>query len=261
MPVLHVRSAAEATVTAILRLMRMRLPFVAAASVVVAAMPSAMSSAAAAGCGYALQLNRGIVDGSGPRVPPGYDIAEQPAASPLPAELSVFGGAVTSTDKANCRTNGVTVRFQSRDAKQPAFLTRRTLKTDPQGGFTVDARPTRTATVRAVATAPDGTKLTSALTVVRVRTYVSATYTRLSECDLAAAGSTYPAKPNHPVNVEIRVGGIYRAVATGRTDSHGVYRTRWNAGCGTHDLAVSAPASSSNEAGRTLFVRRGVPSR
>ena len=189
--------------------MRVRLPFVAAASVVVAAMPCAMSSASAAGCGYALQLNRGIVDGTGPRVPSGYDIAQQPASSPLPAELSVFGGAVTTTDKANCRTNGVTVRFQSRDANQPAFLTRRTLTTDPQGGFTVDARPTRTATVRAVAAAPDGTRLTSAPTVVRVRTYVSATYTRLPGCD----------------------------------------------------LAVSVPASSSNEAGRTLFVRRGVLSR
>lgn len=241
--------------------MRMKLSLVLAASVVIGGTPYAMSPAAAASCGYALQLNRGIVDGTGPRLPAGYDIAEQPSSPPLPGELAVFGGAVTTTDKTNCRTTGITVSFQSRDANQPTFLTRRTLTTDAQGVFSVDAHPTRSASVRAVATAPDGNNLTSVATVVRVRTYVSATYTRLTGCRLAAAGSTYPAKPNHPVDVETRTGGTYRTVATGRTDSHGVYRVRWNAGCGRHDAAVSAPASSSNDAGRTVFVRLGVLAR
>lgn len=241
--------------------MRFKLPLVLAANVVLGGIPFTMFSAAAANCGYALQLTQGIVDGTGPRVPAGYDIAEQPSSSQFPASLTVFGGGITTTDKTNCRTSGVTVRFQSRDANQPSFLTRRTFTTDAQGTFGVDARPTRIASVRAVATAPDGTALTSAVTGVRVRTYVSATYTRAGSCALAAAGSTFPAKPNHPVNIEARVGGAYRTVAMGRTNSQGVYRIGWNAGCGMHDLAVSVSASSSNDAGRTLLVRLGVLAR
>lgn len=244
-----------------MRPMRMRLPLAVAASLVFGAAPFTMSSAAAAGCGYALQLTQGIVDGSGPRVPPGYEVADQPSPSPWPAQMTVFGGGVTTTDKAKCRTSGVTVRFQSRDANQTSFLTRRTVTTNAQGTFGVDARPTRTGTVRAVATAPDGTALTSRVTVVRVRTYDSATYTRLASCGLAATGATFPAKPYHPVNFETRVGSAYRTVATARTDSRGVYRARWKAGCGKHDLAVSVPASATNDAGRTLFVRLGVLAR
>jgi hypothetical protein len=241
-----------------LRLMATRGSIALAGALLIGAMPYTTSSASAASCGYALQMSQGIVDGSGPRVPAGYEVAEQPSVSPWPAELAVFGVGLTATDKTNCRTSGVTVRFQSRDASQPSFLTRRTVSTDAQGTVGVDARPTRTGVVRAVATAPDGAALTSNVIVVRVRAYVSATYARLPGCGLAATGSTFPAKPNHPVNLEARVDGSYRSVATARADKHGVYRVRWTSGCGKHDLAVSVPASATNDMGRTLFVRLGV---
>lgn len=242
------------------RVMRIRRPLVIVGCAILGGLPF-MPSAAGASCGYSLQLTQGVVDGSPPRIPVGYDTAQQPSSSQLPTSLTAFGGGISAVDKTNCRTSRVTIRFQSRDASQPSFLTRRTLTTDVQGTFGVDARPTRIASVRAVATAPDGTPLTSTVTVVRVRTYVSATYTRAVSCALVAAGSTFPAKPNHPVIIETRVDGIYRRVATGRTDSRGIYRIRWNAGCGKHDLAVSVPASSSNDAGRTVLVRLGVLAR
>jgi hypothetical protein len=241
--------------------MRVTFRLAVVACIVMSAMPYAVASAEAAGCGYALQLTQGIVDGTGPRVPLGYEVAEQPSASPWPAQLTVFGGAITTTDKASCPTGAVAVRFQSRDANHASFQTRRTFTTDAQGTFDLDARPTRTGTVRAVATAPDGSALGSALIVVRVRTYVSATYLRSTGCVLTAVGSTFPVKPHHPVRVEAVVGGRYRDVAASATDVRGVYRVRWNAGCGKHDLDVSVPASAANDAGRSLFVRFGVVAR
>ncbi len=123
------------------------------------------------------------------------------------------------------------------------------------------ARPSRSAVVRAVATAPDGSALTSPPLVVPVRALISATYTRGRDCSLFAAGSTFPAKPHQPIRLQIRIGQGLHTVASGLADGRGVYRIGWAAPCGKHDLVTYLPPTATNDAGRARYVRLRVEAR
>lgn len=229
------------------------------AGAIVAALLPVPTASAQQNCVYELQLSRANVAFTLAPPPRGYDYAEQPSTGIAPGGGAPLAVALRSGQ--GCDTSGVGVALQARDVNQRPFKTTRTATTDARGEVLFEPRPTRTAVVRAQATAPNGEQVTSASLTIVVRAAVSATYTRDSGCALVATGSTYPAKPNHPVYLQTAVGSGYSTVARHYTDSAGKYRLRWNAQCGTHNLVVTVPASASNSAGRTLYERQGVTAR
>lgn len=229
------------------------------AGAIVAALLPVPTASAQQNCVYELQLSRAIVASTLAPPPTGYDYADQPSTGIAPGDGAPLSVLLRSGQ--GCGTSGVVVALQARDAGRSDFKTSRTATTNGRGEVLFEPRPTRTAVVRAQVTAPNGQQLTSASLTVLVRAAVTATYTRDSGCALVATGSTYPAKPNHPVYLQTAVGNGYSTVARQTTDSAGKYRLRWNAPCGSHNLVVTVPASASNSAGRTLYERQGVTAR
>lgn len=225
----------------------------------VALLPAERASAQGTSCDYELELERAPVAATFPPPPPGYTYASQPATSQPPGGGVPLIGRLRGAE--GCATSGFTISLEARDVGKPGFTVVRSTTADARGDFGFEPRPTRSAVVRAVATSPEGGTVASQSLTLPVRVAVSATYTRRPGCELVAAGSTYPSKPNHPVLVQVPSGGGYRTVARGYTAADGNYRLRWQAGCGRHDLVVTVPESASNTAGRTLFERQDVIAR
>ena len=216
----------------------------------------AHGTAAQQSCTYTLQLTRAVVASTFPPPPPGYEYAKQPSAAKAPGDGAPLAGALQADQ--DCRESGIAVGLEARPAGNPTFVAVRRATTDAQGNFRFEPRPTRTAVVRAVATTPDGRTVTSPSVTLSVRVAVSATYTREADCGLVASGSTFPAKPNHPVHVQVAVGSGYSTVGRAYAGADGQYQVRWHAGCGPHNLVVTVPQSGSNTSGRTLYARQGV---
>ena len=210
-------------------------------------------------CNYELQLTQAVVASTLAPPPRGYAYAEQPSSAKGAADGAPLGGALRAGQ--GCPVSGTAVALEARTAGDPSFAVVRRASTDGRGEFRIEPRPARTTVVRATATTPDGRTVTSPSLTIPARVAVSATYTRDGRCVLVAAGSTFPAKPHHPVYVQVAVGSGYSTVAKGYTGAQGQYRVRWYAGCGTHDLVVTVPQSATNTIGRTLYERQGVLAR
>ena len=84
---------------------------------------------------------------------------------------------------------------------------------------------------------------------------------------MVAEGTTYPAKPNHPVWLQRRITkhgqeAGYFTLRRAATDSAGRFRVTYQAPCGAdYALAAYVPASATNTAGRTLYVDLHVVAR
>lgn len=236
------------------------------AAVVIAVVPVTLLSPAHAqeACIYEVALREIAIAVARPTPPSGYSYLQQPAgAGSEPGTARALLGTIEGQGE-DCRQADVPVALQARQAGSTDFTRVRSTATNGRGEFAFNPRPTRTASVRAAASTPEGQTVTSSVLALPVRAAVSATYTRAPGCVLIATGSTYPSKPGHHVSLQLAEdidpsGQTAEEVqAFGMTDAQGHYRLRWNAPCGRHDLVVNVTRSASNTAGRTLYVREDV---
>lgn len=224
-----------------------------------AAMTPTQPASAQQHCSYTVTLFEVPIASSLSAPPAGYTYAPQPSRGRPAGSRIPFAGQLTATK--GCVVQGQRVQLQSRTASEQNFVVRRSPLTDQSGNFRFTAMPSRTSRVRASYTPPSGSAVTSPILPTGMRVSVGATYLRTGTCSLSAHGSTFPAKPRHPVYVQERSGEGYVTVAGTTTDERGRYRVNWAAGCGPHDLVVTAPQSATNTAGRTLYERQDVLAR
>jgi hypothetical protein len=189
--------------------------------------------------------------------PEGLDYATQPSAM-LTASDTEFGIVAALRDNG-CSVPGATASVASRDAGTSQFSTRRTGTTNSQGYFDFRVAPPRTTYLRGAVAIGDESAQTDPV-LRTVRPFVRATFTSASGCAMVAAGSTYPAKPNHPVWLQRRISqnGMesgYLTLQRGVTNSDGRFRLAYTAPCGAdYALAAYVPASATNTAGRSIYV-------
>lgn len=189
--------------------------------------------------------------------PVGLDDATQPAAD-LTAGDVVFGIVAAERDDA-CRVPGAAATVASRDAGEHAFSTRRTSTTNADGYSDFQVLPPRTTYLRGAVTVASETARTGPV-LRTVRPVVRASFSSPGGCVMLARGSTYPAKPNHPVWLQRRIvqngkESGYRTIRTSVTKADGTFSIAYRAPCGAdYALAAHVPASASNTAGRSRYV-------
>jgi hypothetical protein len=202
-------------------------------------------------------MNFGVASQVRVAPPAGLAYATQSDAMLTATEI-VFGIVAALRDKA-CAVPGATASVASRDAGTTQFSTRRTGTTNSQGYIEFRVTPPRTTYLRdAVSMGDESTQTDPVLRTVRP--VVRATFTSASGCALVAEGSTYPAKPYHPVWLQRRItsGGKesgYLTLLRGVTNSEGRFRLSYTAPCAAdYALATYVPASATNTAGRSIYV-------
>lgn len=189
--------------------------------------------------------------------PSGYGYATQP-----PADTTARSGVsvvVTATRDNGCGVGGARIVLRARNLGQSAFTVVRTGTTNAQGYGDFTVRPPYTTYLQATVQVGNESA-TSAAIRETVRDNLTAAFASRSDCTLMASGSTYPAKPHHPVWLQRRITrngseAGYLTLSKSVTDVSGQYRVVYNAPCGAnYALAAYVPASATNEPGRSLYV-------
>jgi hypothetical protein len=242
--------------------MDMTIRFAAGTTVVgyLAAAVVLASPSAAADCAGALQAQMIFGAPSRAYIPPpaGLDYATQPAADLTATAGDVFG-IVNGQRDNGCRVPGARASVASRDAGTTAFSTRRTGTTNAYGYLSFQVFPPRTTYLRGEVVVGSETARTPPV-LRTVRPVVRATFSSPGGCVMLAEGSTFPAKPNHPVWLQRRIikNGTesgYTTVSRSVTDAEGKFHVAYKAPCGAdYALAAYIPASATNTDGRSLYV-------
>jgi hypothetical protein len=203
------------------------------------------------------QLNFAVPSSGRLDPPAGLDYATQP-----PADLwapNAQWGIVAAMRDQGCPVAGASASVSSRDLGQPAFSTRRTGSTNSSGYLEFKVTPTRTTDLKGRVSVGDETAETPARRIT-VRPFVRGAFSSLSGCALLAEGTTFPAKPHHPVLLQRRITEHgtetgYVTLTRGATDGEGRFRVVHRAPCGAdYALAAYVPASATNTAARSLYV-------
>lgn len=231
-------------------------------AVVACAAPLLLTSgpAAAADCSGTLraQMNFGVASQGLVPPPDGLDYATQPPADRSAGDGPIFGIVRASRDDG-CAVVGARASVASRDAGTTTFSTRRTGTTNSQGYIDFRVTPPRTTYLRGSVSVGEETATTPAV-LRTVRTFVRAEFSSTAGCGMLSEGSTYPAKPHHPVWLQRRITqngqeAGYLTLRKSVTDANGKFRVAYTAPCGAdYALAAFIPASATNTAGRSLYV-------
>jgi hypothetical protein len=221
--------------------------------------PLGPSAAVAADCSGRLHAQMNFVVASQGRIDPpaGLDYATQPPAD-LWASDSEHGIVVAQRDQG-CVVAGAAASVSARDLGQRTFSTRRTGTTNSSGYLAFGVVPPRTTDLKGRVAVGDESAETPARRFT-VRPFVRGRFSSAPGCVLHADGTTYPAKPHHPVWLQRRItkNGTERGYLTlqrAMTDAQGKFRISYRTPCGAdYALAAYLPASGTNTAGRTLYV-------
>jgi hypothetical protein len=149
--------------------------------------------------------------------------------------------------------------LRARNLGQSTFTVARTGTTNAQGYANFDLRPPYTTYLQATVQVGNESA-TSATVRESVRDNLTGAFAAGGDCALTASGSTYPAKPHHPVWLQRRITrngseAGYLTLSKSVTDASGQYRVVYGAPCGAdYALATYVPASAANEPGRSLYV-------